>query len=346
MRYPTWRGHALFTFWTNALFSRIATGIATFGWKPDVIVLSSYDVAFGHGIPRWPTDRPTAFIYHSRFYSDAVNRFFEGTSFLERIARRSLRRFVDSVQVRPLSKSDTVIAVSEYSKREIQQLAPSRQARTLVVPTGVDLDAFGPGDSRAARDRLGLPREALVLLVVGRLVPVKRYDRAIEVLRLLRSRHGGPWRLLVIGEGPEGGRLRAIAAEAGVADLVSFDGHQTGEALLLRHHAADLQLCTSEFENWSLSLLEGLASGHIVMGTPTGGTPDLLKQIDPLLVFADERPQTMADAIVRLIEAPERMDALRQRGISVAGMYSWDAVVERLDQELTRVAHEASRSFD
>jgi glycosyltransferase involved in cell wall biosynthesis len=346
LRYPTWRGHALFTFWTNALFSRIATGIATLGWTPDVIVLSSYDVAFGHGIPRWSADRPTAFIYHSLFHSDAVNRFLEGTSFLERITHRSLRRFIESVQVRPLAKSDIVIAVSEYSKREIEQLAPSRQGPTLVISTGVDLAIFGSGDRGAARDRLGLPREALVLLVVGRLVPVKRFDRAIQVLRILRSQHGGPWRLLVVGEGPEGERLRAIAAEAGVADLVSFDGHRIGEELLLRHHAADLQLCTSEFENWSLSLLEGLASGHIVVGTPTGGTPDLLKQVDPMLVVADELPQTMADAVVRLIDAPQRMDALRRRGISVARTYSWDAIVERLDQEFTRVANAASRSSD
>src|SRR6266550_55679 len=105
MRYPTWRGHAFFTFWTNALFSRIATGIATFGWKPDVIVLSSYDVAFGHGIPRWSSEYPTAFIYHSRFHSDAVNRFLGGTSFLQRVARRPLRGLTQSVQVLPLTKA-------------------------------------------------------------------------------------------------------------------------------------------------------------------------------------------------------------------------------------------------
>jgi len=346
MRYPTWRGHALFTFWTNALFSRIATAIATFGWSPDVIVLSSYDVAFGHGVPRWSDDHPTAFIYHSRFHSDAVNRFLESNAYPGRLARRALRRFIESVQTRPLAKADSLIAVSEYSKREIQQLAPAREARTVVIPTGVDLTVFGPGNREAARDRLGLPRDALVLLVVGRLVPVKRFDRAIEVLRLVRTQHRGPWRLLIVGDGPENNSLRAVAAGAGVAEAVTFEGHRTGEELLLRHHASDLQLCTSEFENWSLSLLEGLASGHIVVGTPTGGTPDLLKQVDPMLVTADERPQTMADAVLRLVAAPQRIAAIRQRGLDVAATYSWDAIVERLDHELTRMVAGASRSSD
>src|SRR5688572_30378046 len=87
LRYPVWRAHPLLTFWTNALFSRACAAIARVGWKPDVIVLSSYDVAFGHGIPRWSREPPTAFIYHSRLHSDAVDRFLVGDSLLERALR-------------------------------------------------------------------------------------------------------------------------------------------------------------------------------------------------------------------------------------------------------------------
>jgi glycosyltransferase involved in cell wall biosynthesis len=337
VRYPALRSHPLLTFWSNALLSRVS-GLALAGWQPDVVVLSSYDVAFGFGIPRWPRGHPTVFIYHSRFQSDAVDRFISASTWFERSLARPLRRFVEVVQRRPLVNSDTVIAVSEYSRREIEALAPERLGGTAVVPTGVDTEVFRPGDRTEARRALDIPLEARVLLVVGRLVPIKRFDRAIEVVRLLRSGMDGPWRLLIVGAGPEEGRLRDRAAAAGLADVVRFEGHRTGAELLLRHHACDVQLCTSEFENWSLSLLEGLAAGNVVVGTPTGGTPDLLGEVDGALVTSDERPETMARSVADLLESRERLEGLRSRAVAVARNYSWDRIVDRLEEELLTVA--------
>jgi glycosyltransferase involved in cell wall biosynthesis len=300
-------------------------------------MLSSYDVAFGHGLPCWSRHPPTVFIYHSRFQSDAVDRFLSSSSPPARMIGPWLHGFVKIVQARPLIEADTVIAVSEYSKREIEAFAPGRHDPAVVIPTGVDLTRFHPGNREAVRETLGLPRDASVLLVVGRLVPVKRFDRAIEVLRQLRAQNGVNWRLLVVGDGPEDQQLRDLSTSAGMGAYVRFEGHRTGEDLLARYQAADLQLCTSEFENWSLSLLEGLASGNPIVGTPTGGTPDLLAQLDPDMVMSDERPETMAAAIRRLAGATGRLDALRQQAVRVAQRYSWDAVVGRLEQELAKL---------
>jgi glycosyltransferase involved in cell wall biosynthesis len=337
MHYPASQSHPLMTFWSNALGSRAAAALASMGWRPDVVVLSSYDASFGHGLPRWSRHPATVFIYHSRFQSDAVDRFLSSSSPPARMFGPSLKGFVTTVQTLPLIEADTVIAVSEYSKREIEAFAPGRHDPPVVIPTGVDLTKFHPGNRESARDKLGLPRNASVLLVVGRLVPVKRFDRAMEVLRQLRAQGDVNWHLLVVGDGPEAQRLRDVSTSAGIGAFVRFEGHRTGEDLLARYQAADLQLCTSEFENWSLSLLEGLASGNAIVGTPTGGTPDLLAQVDPDMVMADERPDTMAAAIRDLAGASGRLDAMRHKAVRVAQRYSWDAVVGRLEDELAKL---------
>lgn len=328
-RYRAFRSNPAFTFGSHAFLGRISIDRVVRSWTPDVIVLSSYDTAFGYF---WPTRRrtiPTVFIYHSRFHSDAVNRVLDGGSVVQRMAAPALGRLASVVQRMPLRLCDECVAVSEFSRNEIESYG--RTDRIQVVSTGVDTTKFAPGDRDAARLELGIGREDRMLLTVGRLVPVKRYDRAIRALAILRreSTHI-EWRLHIAGTGSDYDGLRELAARQGVADRVVFEGQLDGDALLQRLHAADAQLCTSDFENWSLSILEGLATGLPVVGTPTGGTPDLLRQVDPRLVLAGLEPDDVARGVRSLLESGDIAE-IRRRCRQAAERFSWDRVVEDLE---------------
>ncbi len=96
--------------------------------------------------------------------------------------------------------------------------------------------------------------------------------------------------------------------------------------------AADLQVCTSAFENLSLAILEGMACGTPVLGTPGGGTPELIDQIDPQLVLADDHAHTLADALPAWLSDRVRLEELGQRARRVAvERYDWERVVDGLE---------------
>jgi glycosyltransferase involved in cell wall biosynthesis len=103
--------------------------------------------------------------------------------------------------------------------------------------------------------------------------------------------------------------------------------------------AADLQVCTSAFENLSLAILEGMACGIPVLGTPGGGTPELIGQIDPLLVLDDDHAHTLADALPGWLSDRARLAALGQRARNVAlERYDWERVVDGLEAVCSEVA--------
>ena len=96
--------------------------------------------------------------------------------------------------------------------------------------------------------------------------------------------------------------------------------------------AADLQVCSSAFENLSLAILEGMACGTPVLGTPGGGTRELVGDIDPALVLPDDRPDSIADALPGLLADRDRLAALGQKARALAvERYDWERVVDQLE---------------
>ena len=337
--YPASRRTPLETFFTNALFSRVAVEREMRRRHVDIVALSSYEVSFGH-YTACPPRVPTVFIYHSSFYSDAVNRL-ASARWPRRLAHRPLAAFVHRVEELTFRSATRLVAVSPFSRAEIEARLGSRSDRIDVIPTGVDTDLFRPGDRAAARARLGLALDAKVLLTVGRLSRVKRYDRAIDVVRLQLSRDPR-YLLLIVGKGPEEDALRATASPLGVA--VRFLGFRDGAALRDAYLAADVTLCTSDFENWSLSILESLACGTPVVGTPRGSIPDMLRPVDASLVSSGTDPENIAATASRLVESDGMLADLGLRARSfVAERYSWDRTADGLVQCFDKAIEEHQR---
>lgn len=336
IHYPVSRRTPFETFFTNAYLSQLAVAREARRQPPDVIVFSTYDVAFGHLSLRPVPRTPTVFVYHSSFYSDAVDRVARKAWPL-RLAHAPLRAFLRSVEGLTLRRATALFAVSPFSLREIEARLGRPHPRLRLVPTGVDVDFFRPGDRDQARDNLGVPRGAPFFVTVGRLVPVKRYDRALETLALVRR--DDPRALLaLVGDGPEAERLRQQAGRLGLDGAVRMPGFLDGGALRDHYVAADLVLCTSDFENWSMTLLEAFACGTPAIGTPRGSIPDLIGLVDPSLVAADVTPNALATSVRAALADRVHLRALGDRAHrEIAARYGWSAVVERLESELAVV---------
>ena len=184
-------------------------------------------------------------------------------------------------------------------------------------------------DSQAALQR-GAMRETLaaqgvVLLFVGRLVPVKNLPLLIEALqRIPPAQRPCCW---LAGDGPERAGLLAQIARAGLGDSVSLLGERDDVDALIG--AADLLVLPSQEEGLSNVILEAMAQGLAVLATRVGGTPELIEHgVSGWLVEAGD-VQALSEAIIRLAADPAQRsrlgEAARRR---VAQRFSSQAMVE------------------
>lgn len=173
--------------------------------------------------------------------------------------------------------TDAVIVLSPRQREDIVErfrVAPAEHVYT--VPLGLDLSIFDPLPSRGSlRAELSVPNNGFLVGIVGRLAPVKDHSLFLKAVAAF-SRGNPEARFVVVGGGPEEGRLRSLAATLGIADRVFFLGLRTD---LSRIYAdLDAVVLTSRQEGTPLSLLEAMAAGCPTVATAVGGVPDILLQ--------------------------------------------------------------------
>ncbi len=211
-----------------------------------------------------------------------------------------------------------------------------------LIPNGVRGDRFSPGPS-PVRARLDIPMEALVIGTVGHLRPVKNVARLIQAFALLRhDGAGGPF-LLIVGDGPERGRLEELARSLGAAaPRIRFAGHQAD--LVPYYRACDVFALSSDSEQHPLALLEALACGLPAASTDVGDVRALLPpEQAPYLAPAAATPDAAALArpLAELLGDRELRARLGARNRAwVLARYAFeamqDAYREVYDQALAR----------
>jgi glycosyltransferase involved in cell wall biosynthesis len=153
---------------------------------------------------------------------------------------------------------------------------PARKAVT--IHNGIDPERFQPsGEHRSATRRAwGIPEDALVFGAVGRLDNLhKGYEVAVELFaeltRMLPSRD---LRLVLVGEGPDGPSLKALAARLGVAHLVCFPGFTSRSWEV--YPALDIFVMPSRMEGLPHALAEAMACGCCPIAMGVGGVPEVI----------------------------------------------------------------------
>ena len=149
-------------------------------------------------------------------------------------------------------------------------------ARVCVIPNCVDTTRFVPSAARrlAARARLGIGADALVLGCVARLAPQKRPHALLEMLSLLRGRFP-TLKLVLAGTGPLERELRERVVALGLEEHVVFTGFVDAVEELLP--AFDLHVLLSRNEGFGIATIEAMACGVPALGTDVPGTADILR---------------------------------------------------------------------
>jgi glycosyltransferase involved in cell wall biosynthesis len=200
--------------------------------------------------------------------------------------------------------------------------------RIRVVPGGVDLERFSPGDRARARAALGLPADRPLIACVRRLAPTKGVERLIAALPALRARVPGAL-VAIAGTGSLAAALRAQARDLGVEEHVRFLGFLRDEQIPELYRAADLSVVPSvAFEGFGLVVLEALACGTPVVATPVDGLREALEAFPASLAASSEPAdiaRRVADALDGTIASPSPA-ACR----AYAERFAWGEIARRV----------------
>ena len=244
--------------------------------------------------------------------------------------------------VKALRAARRVFAVSE-SLRQLALRLGAAPGHTRVVGNGVDSEKFQPRARSEARNRLGLPEGAQVLISVGALVERKGFHRVIEILPQLAQQHPQLHYLIVGGASPEGNReaeLRSQVAALGLTERVHFLGALAPAELAWPLSAADVFVLATGNEGWANVFLEAMACGLPVVTTDVGGNAEVVcrDELGVVVPFGDAA--ALAGALERALAMTWDRTAIR----GYAEANTWERRVETLVAEFQAVCREAQAS--
>ncbi len=230
-----------------------------------------------------------------------------------------------------LEKSDAVTAVSRYLREETYRKLPVRQ-EIEVVYNFIDPDRHGAGAPKC------LPRKAsdrqVTLMHISNFRSVKRVDDVVRIFALVHQRMDS--RLVLVGDGPEYGRVRELVEKLGLSEVVRYVGVVDEVASLLS--AADVLLLPSETESFGLVALEAMASGVPVVASDVGGLPEVVEHGVTGFLAPVGDVETMASYCLQLLDdcskARQYARAARERAVR---LFDYRAVVPRYEAIYRRV---------
>jgi phosphatidylinositol alpha-1,6-mannosyltransferase len=199
---------------------------------------------------------------------------------------------------RNTERADRVIVPSQYSAGIASALYGVPAARLVVVPEPIDLAEWRRRfDTTPARRDAGRP----IVLTVARLYARKRIEDLLEAAALLRTRIAGV-QFRIVGEGPEGPRLRALHERLGLGDTAVFLDHVARDVLALEYSRARCFCLPTVQEGFGLVFAEAMAAGLPVVACRAAAVPELVRDGETGLLVPPRAPAALAAALERMLD--------------------------------------------
>ena len=192
-----------------------------------------------------------------------------------------------------LKKADEIIAISNFTKKEIVRLININEERISVVHQGVDHEKYKPIDKIKCKEKFGLNPEEKHILVVSSNVEHKRMDLAKKLFDHVRA----------IREDVK--IIKAGYGEALKGEGIISVGWVPEEEMPLLFNAADVYLHTSEYEGFGLPVLEAMACGVPVVANNKASIPEIVGDYSSFTGLDENN----------IIQTSEKILSLMDRGI-------------------------------
>ncbi len=225
--------------------------------------------------------------------------------------------------------TDRIVVLTERGIEEHLARGIGRREQFRVIPSGVDLERIrlSAPPYETARARLGVDSETQLIVGLGRLEPVKGFQRLVEALPSILSVIPSA-RLLLVGEGSVRAALLAEARSLGVGDRLEMVGARLDPVAFLA--AADLVVVPSLNEGMGRVLVEAMALGRAVVATRVGGIPAVVIDGETGRLVAPDDPAALAGAVSELLKNPGLGQRMGEAGRRRAEQFSLAVMESRL----------------
>lgn len=268
------------------------------------------------------------YVCHSLAHEEFETRQVPAQSALAGLRREVNLRARRAIEHAVMSRCDRVVVLSEFMRQRVIGVHGISAGRIALVPGATDPRAFAPvRNRRLVREALNLPIDRTILFTVRNLVPRMGLENLLSAVAALGTAHQG-CTLVIGGEGPLRGTLEAGIRQRGLNDVVRLAGFIPEAQLARYYQAADLVVMPSlQLEGFGLVTVEAIACGTPVLGTPVGAIPEILNQIDPVLLAEGCDSRSLARAlerVLRRIQEPGELDRLVRKGRDlIERRYNW-----------------------
>jgi glycosyltransferase involved in cell wall biosynthesis len=245
----------------------------------------------------------------------------------------SFNRFLRFFEVGMIKRATRIIAVSDFTRKELKQYYKIPENRIRVIHNGVDTHKFQPAtDKRKIKMELGLNPDELAILSVGRLYARKGLFTLIDAMPPVVKRFKNA-RFVISGKGQsdEMAKLVTHAEQLGVKDNIVFTGYYPDKKLPKLYQAADIFAFSTFYEHHPFAVLEALATGLPVVTTTVGGIPETIKTGRNGLLVKPFDSKQFSNAILYLLEHPvEAAEMGTQARKTIVEQYDWSIVVKQV----------------
>tara|TARA_R100001369_G_scaffold15981_1_gene30831 strand:- start:959 stop:1714 length:756 start_codon:yes stop_codon:yes gene_type:complete len=175
------------------------------------------------------------------------------------------------------NRCDGVIVPTESAEEYLRTIGVRR--RILVQPTGIDIEKFrAVPDQRIRQLRAQYsPNGEPILISISRLSQEKNIDFLLDAALVLKKTCDRSFRLLIIGDGPEQGRIKGRISELGLADTITLLGAIPPDEIPAYCRMGNIFLFASRSETQGMVILEAMASGMPVVAVRSSGIDDIIE---------------------------------------------------------------------
>lgn len=242
---------------------------------------------------------------------------------------------------------DTIIAISRIIKQNVIQTHPVRREKVEFIPNGVDLATFDPEavDRIQVRASLGIPSDATVVGITGRLNWWKGYREFLEMAECVLKIKSQTWFLVVGGaticEEKEAEEIQNFARSLRLDGKVIFTGFRNDVPHLLS--AMDIFVYPAYAEAFGLVLIEAMAMCLPVISSNCDGVPEIVVDGKTGSLIPSRDSMSLTDAVLEMLEHTGRMKRYGQAGRSrVLQFFDLEKGVSRIEDLYERLIQKRS----
>jgi len=235
------------------------------------------------------TKAKVIFTEHGRFYPDSYK-------WKRMLLNPLFSLFTHKITAISKATAEALIKFENFPRKKVQ-----------VIYNGINVDTENFKNDGILRKELSIPNDAKVLGTISRLDPIKNQTMMIEAFSKVLKVHPNTI-LLIVGDGPEGNKLKKLCQTLNIQDKVIF----TGFKLNPQHYfnIIDIFLLSSLSEGTSMTLLEAMAFKKPAVVTNVGGNPEIVIDGITGLVTPTKDVIAFAQSIKKLLEQSDLQSEL------------------------------------